>query len=67
LASGEDLEVHLSPGRDINHLLTELGAMGLAGPFQEMILVSVNGKLRDSDYVLGPGDVVDLHITMAGG
>ena len=67
LASGEDLAVHLPPGRDINHLLTELWAMGLMGPFHDMILVSVNGKLQETDYVLGPNDVVDLHITMAGG
>jgi len=67
-ASGKDLLVEIEENTNVEGLLQELPSLGPAEAFDDiMIHVFVNGKLRGHDYVLQPGDVIDLHIPVSGG
>jgi molybdopterin converting factor small subunit len=65
---GKDLVVEVEQGTNVEGLLQKLPSLGPSEAFDDiMIHVFVNGKLRGDDYVLQPGDVIDLHIPVSGG
>lgn len=63
-----DLAVDVKPGATVSELLERIPSLGPPGQFEDIMLhVFVNGQLKGFDYVLQPGDVVDLHIPVSGG
>ena len=63
--SGRPLVVEIEPGTSIEGLFRKLPWLGR--PFEEIIVVSVNGQQQELDYVLQPEDVIDIVIPAAGG
>jgi molybdopterin converting factor small subunit len=63
--SGRPLVVEIESGTSVEGLFRELPWLGR--PFEEIIVVSVNGQQQELDYVLQPGDVLDIIIPAAGG
>ncbi|MBU2497495.1 MAG: hypothetical protein KKE57_01210 [Proteobacteria bacterium] len=61
------LTVEVAPGTTIEGLLKKLPWLGLAESFQSMVIAYINGQRETVNYVLQPGDVVDLHVPTAGG
>jgi molybdopterin converting factor small subunit len=63
-----DLALDMEPGSNIFDMLQQLPAIGPSEQFDDMMLhVFVNGRLEGFDYILQPGDVIDLHIPVSGG
>ena len=68
LASDEDLNIEIEPDTTVEGLLRQLSSIGPPEEWDDIMLsVFVNGKLQGFDYVLQPGDVIDLHIPVSGG
>ena len=63
--SGRPLAIEVEPGTTIEGLFRKLPWLG--SPFEEFIVVSVNGQQRELDYILQPEDVIDLIFPAAGG
>ena len=61
------LTVEVDPGTNVEGLLKKLPWLGLGESFQGMVIAYINGQLETVNYVLQPGDVVDLHVPSAGG
>ena len=61
------LSVEVEPGTNVEGLLKKLPWLGLGESFQGMVIAYINGQLETVNYVLQPGDVVDLHVPTAGG
>jgi molybdopterin converting factor small subunit len=60
--------MEIREGTTIEALLNTLPAIGPPEQFDDIMLhVFVNGRLKGFDYVLQPGDVLDLHIPASGG
>lgn len=65
---GDGTALEIKPGTGVEELLRALPGLGPPEAFDDiMIHVFVNGRLRGFDYVLRPGDVIDLHIPVSGG
>jgi molybdopterin converting factor small subunit len=66
--SKKEMRIEVREGTTIDELLKTLPAMGPPEQFDDIMLhVFVNGHLKGFDYVLQPGDVLDLHIPVSGG
>jgi molybdopterin converting factor small subunit len=66
--SGKDLVLDLEAGTTVEGLLSVLPSLGPPESFDDMMMhVFVNGEARGFDYVLGRGDVVDIHLPASGG
>jgi molybdopterin converting factor small subunit len=66
--SRKEMLMEIEEGTTIDALLKTLPAIGPAEQFDDIMLhVFVNGHLKGFDYVLQPGDVLDLHIPVSGG
>jgi molybdopterin converting factor small subunit len=66
--SRKETLVEVEEGTTIDELLKTLPAIGPPEQFDDIMLhVFVNGRLKGFDYVLKPGDVLDLHIPVSGG
>lgn len=66
--SRKDKLVEVEEGTTIDEMLKTLPAIGPSEQFDDIMLhVFVNGCLQGFDYVLQPGDVLDLHIPVSGG
>ena len=63
--AGRPLAVEVEPGTTIEGLFRKLPWLG--SPFEEFIVVSVNGQQRGLDYVLQSEDAIDVIIPAAGG
>jgi molybdopterin converting factor small subunit len=66
--SNGPMKVDVQPGTTVEELLEKLPSLGPKDQFDDiMIHVFVNGTLKGHNYVLQPGDVIDLHIPVSGG
>jgi molybdopterin converting factor small subunit len=66
--SGKEMHMEIEEGTTIDELLKTIPAIGPPEQFDDIMLhVFVNGHLKGFDYVLQPGDVLDLHIPVSGG
>ncbi|MBW1732058.1 MAG: MoaD/ThiS family protein [Deltaproteobacteria bacterium] len=62
------MKVGVQPGPTVEELLEKLASLGPKDQFDDIVIhVIVNRTLKRHDYVLQPGDVIDLHIPVSGG
>lgn len=66
--SDKDVFVDVEPGTHVEKFLQDLPFLGPPETYDDlMIHVFVNGKLMGFDYVLQPGDEIDIHVPVSGG
>ena len=63
-----NLIVEVEPGTSVVGLLQKLPLFGPKVRLDDLIIfVYINGRPGTTDYMLQPGDVVDLHVPAMGG
>ncbi len=68
MSNSDSLLLELEEGTSIEALLRSFPHLGRPEAYDDiMIHVFVNGKLKGFDYILQEGDVINIHIPVAGG
>ena len=68
LDSDDKLRVEVDPGTDVEGLIQKLSLLGPGVSLDDVVMfVYVNDRQSTLDYVLQPGDILDLHVPAMGG